>query len=33
VVMAIRRYERKLAQDATELKRMNAITQMLYVKM
>jgi REP element-mobilizing transposase RayT len=33
VVMAIRRYERKLAQDAAELKRMNAITQMLYVKM
>ena len=33
VVMAIRRYERKLARDASESERMNEIVQMLYVKM
>lgn len=33
VVMAIRRYERKLARDAAESERLNEITQMLYVKM
>jgi hypothetical protein len=31
VVMAVRRYERKLARDAAGAERLNEITQMLYV--
>ena len=33
VAMAVKRYERKLAEDADELRRMHEITQMLNVKM
>ena len=33
VAMAVKRYERKLAEDAAELRRMHEITQMLNVKM